>query len=51
MNEKRVAITARIPPALKKAVAYFCEREGLIIERFIEDALIRELEARRTGKK
>ena len=51
MAQKRVAVTVRVPPELKKAVVDFCEKEGLIIERFVEDALITELSKRRTGKK
>ena len=51
MKEKRVPLTSRISAPLKKALIDYCDREGLIIERFVEEAIIRELEVRRTHKK
>jgi hypothetical protein len=50
-KEKTIPFSTRIKPTLKKVVIDYCDKEGIIVQRFLEDALIRELEARRTEKK
>ena len=49
-NKNRV-FGARVPEPLQEAVRKYCDREKILLEGFFESALIRELEARRNGKK
>lgn len=39
-----VQINVRVDPALKKAVDDYCRSRGLVVSRFVEDALIDRLE-------
>lgn len=41
---KQIAITARINPKIKKLADRFCASQGLIMSRFIEEAILDKLE-------
>jgi predicted HicB family RNase H-like nuclease len=44
-------ISSRINPDIHKAVKVYCAKEDISVQSLFESALVRELEARRTGKK
>jgi hypothetical protein len=43
-QRKQIAITARINPKIKKLADAFCASQGLIMSRFIEEAILDKLE-------
>lgn len=46
-KEKTIPFSSRINPTIKKEVVDYCDREGIIIQKFLEAALMAELEVRK----
>ena len=44
MSDKIVNLSTQISEKAKKALALFCKKRGIKINRFIEDAIIEKLE-------
>jgi len=51
MKEKSIPFSTRMEPRLKEVLVDYCMKEGLNIQKFIHDAVIRELAHRRKGGK
>lgn len=45
-NEKNVSLTLKVSPSFKARLEAFCTRQGLVMSRFIEDAVAREIDDR-----
>lgn len=51
MKEKTIPFSSRIDPKIGKDVKDFCIQAGIKIQRFLEDALVKELQERKRVKK
>ena len=50
-KNKEKVFGARIEESIQEAVKKMCEKKGFSVQGFIKNALLRELEYQRTGKK